>query len=176
MKDLHVRYSQIGDSAILNRWLEDKENWKDLPISSQKEAAVFAQNWIGFAKYKASLTCLLKDKVVAIGTIFLMPYKKVSHSPLFYIIVDKSNRCKGIGTDLLKNLMNLAENYFHLEALIAEVYQNSQLISLLKKADFEQFALQENYIKDLENKKNPYLARILFQRFLKPKKNHHKNS
>ncbi len=167
MQDLKLRYSNMGDSAILNQWLEDKENWRYLPMGSPQEAAIFAQNWIGFSKYRASLTCLLNDQVVAIGTIFLMPYKKVSHSPLFYLIVDKQKRNQGIGTDLLKNLMNLAEKYFHLEALIAEVYQGSPLISLLEKAKFQQFAFQENYIKDVANKKNPYLARLLFQSFLK---------
>ena len=170
MQNLQLRYSNMEDSAILNQWLEDEENWPYFPIGSQKEAAVFAYNWIGFSKYKASLTCLLNNEIVAIGTIFLMPYKKVSHSPLFYLIVDKQKRGQGIGTNLLKNLLNLAEKYFHLEALIAEVYQGSQLISLLEKNKFQQFAFQENYIKDVGNKKNPYLARILFQRFLKKSK------
>ncbi len=166
MQNLQIRYSQMADGKILAEWLKDHDNWPYFPIASEKEAQLFADNWIGFSRFRVSLTAILEDQVVGIATLFLMPYKKVSHSPFFYMIVDKHKRNKGIGSDLLKNIMNLAENYVSLEALVAEVYTGSPFIALLEKNHFQQFAFQENYIKI---EKNKYLARILFQHFFTKK-------
>lgn len=161
---MQLRYSSLDDDKVLAGWLQDSANWRYLPIGSLEEADIFAKNWIGFARYRASLTGVLDSQIVALGTLFLMPYKKVAHSAMLYLIVDAKFRKKGIGQDLLRNLINLAEHYFHLEEIVAEIYEGSSFVSLLKKEGFEQFAYQENYIKD----KGQYLARILLQKRFNP--------
>ena len=101
--------------------------------------------------------------MVSIGTLFLMPYKKLAHEAMIYLIVDEDFRKKGIGSDMLKNLIHLAKNHFKLESLFVEVFEGCKIISLLEKFKFEKFAAQEKYIKD----NNQYKTRIMFDLWLK---------
>ncbi|MFA5249802.1 MAG: GNAT family protein [Parachlamydiales bacterium] len=162
MEALEIRYSFAEDGKVLKQWLEDEKNWPFFPVSSKAEAAVFAENWIGFAKYKAALSVLLNEEVVGLGVLFLMPYKKVAHSASLYFIVEEAKRKRGLGFALLKNLINLAKNYFHLETLVVELARDSAAFSLIEKFGFKQFAFQENYFKS-EHQTSP---RWLFELFL----------
>ena len=51
-----------------------------------------------------------------IATLFLMPYKKVSHISMLYLIVDPKYQRKGVGSSLLKNIMHYAKK-FKLESI-----------------------------------------------------------
>lgn len=159
MEDLEIRYTTQKDMSYLEKWLKDPDNNKWFPFSTKKEIESGVKNWISFSKYRSSLTGAIDKKVCGIGTLFLMPYKKLAHHAMFYLIVDKDYRKKGIGSDMLKNLINLARNYFQLESIYTEVFEGCPMISILKRFNFEQFAYQERYIKENESQ---YLARILF--------------
>ena len=163
MEELDIRYSQMSDHDHLFKWLNKKENNEWFIFSTKKEVEESARNWIGFSKFKASLTGVLNNRVVAIGTLFLMPYRKLIHEAMFYLIVDNDFRKKGIGSDMLKNLIHLAKNQFKLESIFAEVIEGCEIISLLEKFKFEKFATQEKYIKD----NNQYKTRVMFDLWLK---------
>jgi ribosomal protein S18 acetylase RimI-like enzyme len=96
------------------------------------------------------------------ATLFLMPYRKISHHALFKVVVDPKFQRQGIGSSLLKNLKHLAKNYFRLELIHIEVFEGNPLISVLKKSGFHEFARQENYFKD----GGQYYARLLYEVFL----------
>ena len=166
MKELpgfDIRYSSLEDEKHLKKWIEDPSSIKWFPMSTELEISSSCKNWIGFSKYKASLTASLFHQPCAIGTIFLMPYKKTAHQAMFYLIVDPKHRNKGIGFSILKNLLHLGKNYFRLESLHCEIYEGCPLKSLLEKQNFKQYYLKENFIKESENS---YLARRLFEHFL----------
>ncbi|MBN2479269.1 MAG: GNAT family N-acetyltransferase [Parachlamydiales bacterium] len=163
MDQLEIRYSTLKDFEYLHKWLKDPDNNRWFPFSTKKEVEDSAKNWIGFSRYGSSLTGVLDGTVCSVATLFLMPYKKLVHHAMFYLIVDKNFRNKGVGTSMLKNIMNLGQNYFKLESVFAEVFEGSAIISLLKKFNFEQTAYQEKYVKD----KDQYLARILFDIWFK---------
>ncbi|NGX63807.1 MAG: hypothetical protein KR126chlam6_01221 [Candidatus Anoxychlamydiales bacterium] len=163
MKELDIRYSKISDEKLLLKWMLDEENSKWFTFSTKKEIEGSVRNWIGFSKFKASLTGVLNNEIVSIATLFLMPYRKLAHEAMIYLIVDKNHRKKGIGSDMLKNLIHLAKNSFKLESLFIEVFDGSEMIPLLKKYKFEEFAYQEKYIKE----NNHYKDRILFDLWLK---------
>lgn len=163
MKGLEIRYSEASDGKYLTLWLNDKRLNKWYPPTGEKEVSVFSANWINFTKYNASLTVVLDNKVCAIGTLFLMPYLKVSHQCLLYMIVDPGTvREKEISDSLLKNMLNLAKNYFHLEMAVIELFDGSKLIKLVEKYGFKEFARQNKYVKEDGNYKN----KILYQLFL----------
>ena len=88
-----------------------------------------------------------------------MPYRKVAHLSLFYIIVDKEYRRKGIGTSLIKNLKNLAQKYFRLEGIHGEIYAGSPIIPLLEKENFTPIFTQEKFVKIGEK----YLSRTVYE-------------
>lgn len=146
LEGFDIRYSALEDLAYLQEWFKDPAACDDYPFNvTEKDEAL--KNWIGFAKYKASLTGTLHGVPCAIGTLFLMPYKKVAHHCSFYLMVDPAHRRKGIGTSMLRNLLNLAKTRFRLESVHVEIYEPSALLPILLKLGFELFVRQENFVK-----------------------------
>jgi putative acetyltransferase len=161
--EIDIRYTHMNDLSYLKTWVSDHEILHWFPMSEGKEVDDALQCWIGFSKYNCSLTAIYKDVPVAVGTLFLMPYRKVSHHCMFKLAVDPKYQRMGIGSSLVRNLKHLAKNYFRLELMHIEVFEGNPLISLLKKEGFTEFVRQEKYVK--ENGK--YLARILLEANLK---------
>jgi RimJ/RimL family protein N-acetyltransferase len=159
IEKVDIRYSKLEDEKDLIHWLQDPENNKWFPFSEEKEIKESVKNWIGYSKYKASLTATINDKPIAVGTLFLMPYRKVSHLCMFYLIVDKDFRRKKIGTSMLKNLLNLAKSYFYLESVYIEIFEGCDMLYLLKKFDFKEIAYQRYYVKNNDK----FSARILLE-------------
>jgi len=161
---LDIRYSYLTDAPALREWLYDPQVQRWFPVAEEKEIEDAIQCWIGFSRYSSSLTATL-DKgatICGIATLFLMPYRKVSHHCLFKMVVDPKYQHQGIGTSLLKNLKHLAKNYFHLEMMHIEVFDKNPFIHLLHKQDFHEFARQDKFVKD----KGEYHARILYESYL----------
>lgn len=146
MSEHDIRWSQMEDLTYLEEWFKEPESTDDFPFGFEERKEAL-KNWIGFSRYKASLTATLDNVPCAIGTLFLMPYKKVAHHCSFYLIVAKEHRRKGIGTSMVKNLLNLAKTQFRLESVHAEVFEPSHLLPILQKQGFETFAKQDNFSK-----------------------------
>lgn len=147
MLEHEIRFTEMDDYSYLQKWLKDKEDSKYYPWNTENEFEPSVKNWIGFSKYKCSLTITVAGKPAGIATLYLMPYKKVAHHAMYYIIVGKEYQKKGLGTSLLKNLENLAKNYFSLEFIHCEIIGQSPLIFLLEKGDHHLVATQENFAK-----------------------------
>jgi len=160
--ELDIRYTYVTDTPYLRDWLRNPQVQTWFPVSEERELEDAIQCWIGFSRYSSSLTATLSGVPCGIGTLFLMPYRKVAHHCVFKLVVDPKHQHKGIGTSLLKNLKHLAKNYFHLDLIHIEVFEGNPFIDLLQKFDFHEFARQERFIKDKEG----YKARILFECFL----------
>lgn len=142
-----LRYTVIEDSEVLKGWLEERETLKWFPQSSEGELGVMIQNWIGFSRFKASLTAIYKNQPIGIGTLFLMPYRKVAHMAMVYLIVAPEYRRRGVGLSLVKNLRHLAKTRFRLESLFAEYYEGCPGIPLLQKAGFSTVTVQPGFAK-----------------------------
>jgi putative acetyltransferase len=160
--DLDIRYTHVDDAPYLREWLDSAGMLHWFPMSVEKEVEDAAACWIGFCRYSCSLTATVQGVPCGIGTLFLMPYRKVAHHCIFKLIVNPKYQRQGIGTSLLKNLKHLAKNYFRLEMIHIEVFEGNPIIELLLKSGFEEFARQERYVKE----EGRYLARILFQSIL----------
>lgn len=158
-----IRYTTLTDTPHLINWLKADGMLHWFPMSSEKEMLDAATCWIGFSRFSSSLTATIHGTPCGIGTLFLMPYRKVAHHCLFKIIVDPAHQRKGVGSSLLKNLKHLAKNYFNLELMHIEIYEGNPILHLLKQFEFHEFARQERYVK----KENGYLARILLESYLK---------
>lgn len=144
--DFDIRYTTMEDLPYLQEWFQDPAACDDYPFNAtEKEDSL--KNWIGFSKFKASLTGTIENVPVAIGTLFLMPYRKVAHHCSFYLMVDPKHRRKGIGTSMLRNLLHLAQNRFKLESVHVEIYEPSALLPILLKLGFEQSVRQENFVR-----------------------------
>jgi RimJ/RimL family protein N-acetyltransferase len=154
-----IRYSQIEDGQDLFSWISDPETNRWFPMSTPEEIREGAKNWIGFSRFRSSLTATVQSKPVGIGTLFLLPYQKVSHQCSFYLVVAPERRRQGIGSSMVKNLLNLAQNYFRFESVYAEVYEGCPILEILKKFSFESIAYQERFVKE----ENQYRSRIILE-------------
>jgi putative acetyltransferase len=160
MKELEIRYTSSLDHKALLDMLADDETISNFPFSKE-EMKDAVNGWISFSKLKSSLTGIVNGEIVSIATLFLMPYKKLTHIAMFYIVVKKEYRKKGIASSMLKNLLNLAKNYFKLESVYIEVFEGSKIIKILKKFDFKNFAIQDMFVKE----NNGYKKRLLFDKW-----------
>lgn len=141
-----IRYTEEADYPFLENLFLDEVSFDPFPFEfAQKEQAL--KNWIGYSKYKASLTGTIENEPCAIGTLFLMPYKKVAHHCSFYLIVDPTYRNQGIGMAMVRNLLHLAKSRFRLESVHVEIYEPNPLLSIVKKLGFEEFARQDGFLK-----------------------------
>lgn len=154
-----LRYTYMTDAPFLKEWLSEENMLHWFPMSTEKEVEDAIACWIGFCRFSCSLTATLNGVPVGMGTLFLMPYRKVAHHCIFKMIVSKKHQHSGIGTSILKNLKHLAKQYFKLELMHIEVFEGNPIISLLHKADFKEFARQSHYVKEGDH----YFSRVLLE-------------
>lgn len=155
-----VRYTTLDDEPYLKKWLHWPGVKEWYPFREEKELELMTRNWIGFHKFKCSLTATYKGKPVGIATLFLMPYRKVAHASMLYIIVDPHMVKKGVGSSLIKNILHLAKTYFRLESIHFDIFEGSPLQGILEKAGFKVLCRQEKWIKE---KDGTYKARLLME-------------
>ena len=143
-----IRYSLAADEPFLKEWISEPQMRQWYPPSSNIDVEGFVRNWIGFARFKCSLTAVYQNEPVGVATIFLMPYIKVAHLCMLYIAVDPKFQRKGIGGSLLKNIMHLAKTKFaRIESMHIEVFEGCPLIGLLEKQGFKTVLTQGKYVK-----------------------------
>lgn len=143
-----IRYTTLEDEKYLREWFSEDKMYLNFPFGSEKEANDMIKNWIGFSKFKCSLTALFKNEPVGIATLFLMPYRKVAHMSMLYFIVNPKYQRKGVGHSLIKNLKHLAKSYFRLEGLHLDVYEHLAALPFLKAQGFKEVAKQEKFVKE----------------------------
>ena len=130
------------------------------PLSSTQDTEMMTANWIGFGKFEAALTATYRDEPVGMAVLFLMPYRKVAHHSMMYLIVDPAMQRKGIGTALIRNINHLAATRFHLETVHVELYEGCPAIHVLKQGGYREIVRQEKAVKE---GKDQYRARLVFE-------------
>lgn len=161
VEGLDVRYTEMSDAPYLLEWLKEPEVSRWFPMHDGVEIEDAVNRWISFSRYKCSLTATMHGKPCGITTLYLQPYRKLAHQCEFGIIVGASLRGMGIGGQLIKNLMHLAKNYFHIELLHLQVYDKNPAIKLYKRWGFVEFGRQEKWLREAPG---DYRARIFMER------------
>ena len=163
IEGLALRYTVMEDVEPLKRWLQEPGILRGFPMQDQLEVDDSAKHWIGFSKYKSSLTATIDGKPVGICTLCLMPYRKLAHQGLLSIIVSYEARGKGVGTVLINNLIHLAKEYFGIEVLYLEVYEGNRAISLYHRFGFREVGYQKHFMKESSGE---YVGKIVMERIL----------
>ncbi len=171
-EDFDIRYSRLLDISYVRKWLQNPKIlcWTSMTTPEEIEQALSCL--MNFSRYNASLTAVMNRVPCGIATLYLPPYKKVSHHCLFKVFVDPEYQNKGVGSSLIKNIKHLAKTQFHMEAIYSEVFGDNPLIPLLKKFDFHEFAKQEYYVKT----GGRYLCRTLLGTDLRERGEHEERS
>jgi RimJ/RimL family protein N-acetyltransferase len=161
--ELTIRYTTDDDAPFLREWLAEPGVLRWFPVVDAPEIEDTIQRWIGFGKYKCSLTAEWDGKPAGIATLWLMPYRKLAHQCQFGMIVGKQFRRRHVGVALINNLIQLAKQRFNIELLHLEVYEgNDPAIALYQQFGFKEFGRQGAWIKE----NGEYLGRIFMERWI----------
>lgn len=158
-EEIDIRYTLAEDEAYLRKWMAIPSVLDFFPMNTEKEVDDAIKAWMSFCRYKASLTATYNQIPIGMATLFLMPYRKVAHHAFFKVVVDPEHQKKGVGTSLIRNIKHLAKNYFHLERLYVEVFEDNPLLKILEKEGFTIYGVEEGYVK----REEVYLSKILLQ-------------
>ena len=158
-----IRYTEMSDGKYLKEWLQDPNVNRWFPMADEVEIDDAVARWIGFARWRCSLSAMREGKPIGLATLYLQPYKKLAHQCEFGIIVADQERGKGVGTLLLRSLMSLAKDTFKIELLHLQVYSENPAISLYARLGFTEFGRQDQWIKELNG---TYTGRIFMERKL----------
>lgn len=159
---IDLRYTTMEDGEPLREWLLEPGILRAFPMADPPEVEDSIKHWIGFSKYKCSLTAMYEGKPCGIATLCLMPYRKLAHHCLISIIVGKEYRNKGVGTLLMNNLLHLAKEYFRLEVLYLEVYEGNPAIHLYRRFGFREVGIQKHFMKE----NGEYIGKVVMERIL----------
>ena len=139
LDDLEIRYTEATDAPFLKEWLLEPSIGRWFPLADEVEIEDAVQRWIGFHRYKCSLTAVQNGVPCGLATLYLQPYKKLAHQCEFGIIVGDGYRGKGIGSKLLKNLIHLAKTQYRIELLHLQVYSDNPAVNLYQRFGFKEF-------------------------------------
>lgn len=162
-QEVELRYSDLSDGKYLKQWLLDPTVSRWFPMYDEMEIDDAVARWIGFSRYKCSLTAVKNGIPCGVCTLYLQPYRKLAHQCEFGIIVAPEERGKGVGTLLINNLMHLAKENFHIELLHLQVYAENPAIHLYHRLGFREFGRQTHWIKENDGF---YVGRVFMERFL----------
>lgn len=160
---IQIRYTELSDGKYLNEWLQDASIARWFPMCDDMEVEDAVNRWVGFARYKCSLTATDNGVPVGLITLYLQPYKKLAHQCEFGIIVAPGYRGKGIGSMLLDHLIHLAKTNFKVELLHLQVYQDNPATRLYERFGFKEFGRQNEWIKELDGS---YTGRVFMEKYL----------
>jgi RimJ/RimL family protein N-acetyltransferase len=158
-----IRYSDLADGRYLKQWLQEPSIGRWFPVYDTVEIDDAVQRWIGFSRYKCSLTAVKNEEPCGIATLYLQPYRKLAHQCEFGIIVGQGHRGQGVGTELIRNLIHLAKTKFHIELLHLQVYSENPAIHLYKRMGFVEFGKQTHWIKEIDG---TYTGRLFMEKYL----------
>ncbi|MFQ5729068.1 MAG: GNAT family N-acetyltransferase [Waddliaceae bacterium] len=161
---LEFRYTELSDGKHLKEWLLDPTVKRWFPMADEVEIDDAVNRWIGFSRYKCSLTAVKDGVPCGLATLYLQPYKKLAHQCEFGIIVGGEFRNQGIGSELLNHLMHLAKERFTIELLHLQVYAENPARRLYERFGFTEFGNQAQWIKEDDG---TYTGRIFMEKSLK---------
>jgi RimJ/RimL family protein N-acetyltransferase len=150
------------DAPPLTEWLSDPVIMRWFPMCDAREVEDAVRIWIAYSRIGAGITALWDGEPCGMANLYIQPYKKQAHTCLFSIIVKEDMRGKGIGNQLLEQLMKLAKEKFNIEILHLEVYEGNPAKRLYERAGFNEFGSQTRFIK--ENGK--YMGKFFMQKYL----------
>ncbi len=160
--ELSIRLTRFDDAPPLMKWLMDPKILRWFPMIDAREVEDAVRIWVGYARIEAALTADWNGEPCGMANLYIQPYAKLKHTCLLSIIVREDMRGKGVGSALLRRLMQHAKEKFGIEVLHLEVYDGNPAKKLYERLGFKAFGSQAHFIK--ENGK--YMGKTFMQKAL----------
>lgn len=161
-QELTFRITEETDTPYLVGFLTDPKILRWFPMIDAREIEDAARIWVSYGKIKAAMTALWNGVPCGMVNLYIQPFKKLAHTCLLSIIVDKEHRNKGIGALLIKEIEVVAKEQFHIEILHLEVYEGNPAKHLYERMGFVEYGRQPHFIKE----NGQYLTKICMQKDL----------
>ena len=157
------RKSTDQDIPYFKEWLLQPGVLEGFPMTDVREIDDAIRIWKMYLKKGTSITALYKKKPCGAANLYINEIEKMRHQSLFVIIVDEKVRNQGIGALLMKELMQLAKETFHIEILHLEVYEHNPAYNLYQRMGFEECGRHSKYLKGTDGR---YFDKIFMQKIL----------
>lgn len=161
--NIDIRYTELEDGKFLKQWLLDPDVSRWFPMADEVEIDDAVNRWIGFYRYRCSLTAVANGVPVGLGTLYLQPYRKLAHQCEFGIIVGPEYRGQKVGSEIINNLIHLGKEKFKIELLHLQVYEGNPAIRLYERFGFKEYGFQKEWIKENDG---TYVGRVFMERSL----------
>ena len=145
---IQVRPSEEGDIASLRVWMREEGILRWFPMVREIEVADAIRYWQSFLPIGSGLTALVDGEPAGMALIYVQPFAKTRHQALFVIVVGEKFRGSGVGTVLMKNLIKLGKEKFHLKSLHLEVYEANPAIRLYERLGFKKYGCHPKFLKE----------------------------
>lgn len=163
LKDLNIRFGKDEDGPFVRKWFDEPGFSRWFPCQEPQEIDDTVRMLMGFNRWKCSITAEYENKTVGFGALYLHPYKKIAHQCLFGLMVDKDYRNKGIGTQIVLHLIELARQNFGLEVLYLEVFEGNPAINLYRRLGFKEVGYQKYWLKEDDG---AYRSKITMEKWI----------
>ncbi|MCH9611936.1 MAG: hypothetical protein S4CHLAM102_04130 [Chlamydiia bacterium] len=159
---LTIRLGNEQDKPYLKKWLADPKIYSWFPIEGPLEIEDAARISMGYCPMGAALTAEWDGVPCGFAHLYVNAFKALKHQCLFSIVLDPEFRGRGIGTQLMEELMKLAKEKFQITLLHLEVYKGNPAIGLYTKLGFKEYGVQEKFLKE----KTGRVDKVLMQKEL----------
>jgi ribosomal protein S18 acetylase RimI-like enzyme len=140
-----MRFATDEDISFVVEWLKDESLAPFLQVEMEKEIKDLAHMVCDYGKKECAL--ILEDHQVPMGiaALQMLPFKKIHHHCLLFLLIDPKQREKGFGKKLLNEIEQIGKKQLHLEFIECELYENPS-IGWFEKQGYRQTIRQENFL------------------------------
>lgn len=146
--NIEVRASKEDDIPNLRVWLYEKGVLRWFPMVREIEVMDATRYWQNFLSVGSGLTAVVDGETAGMALIYIQPFEKTKHQALFVILVGEKFRGNGVGTMLMKKLIKLGKEKFHLKSLHLEVYESNPAIRLYERLGFKEYGRHRKFLKE----------------------------
>ena len=145
--EIKVRKSIPLDSQYLKLWMKDDVNMDAFPVQESWEVDDAVNKWMSYVRAGSSLTATINGEPVGIVTLFLQFYKSLLHTSEMGIIASPSCRGQGVGTALMKAVIDLGQKEFKLNEINLVVFSSNRAKHLYERCGFQEFGRHPKWLK-----------------------------
>lgn len=160
---VEIRLSEESDVAYVRVWMREPGILRWFSMVREIEVMDAIRYWCSFFSVGSSLTATVDGEPAGMANIYVQPFAKTKHQALFVIMVAEKFRGSGIGTKLIKELMKLGKEKFHLKSLHLEVFEDNPAIRLYKRLGFKQYGRHPKFLKETDGS---YRDKIMMEKEL----------